>query len=189
MPGRFNVTTTLSRIWDAPDSFRLMDPLPSIHRKGIIVAALVIVTGFLWPNSRPTSQHAREPALSTANQRQMMQAELVTPPRVASRSDTVRHPPLPFQNNDIEQQWRGYRIGSGKTLAQLFRDHNLPAQDVYAMAKVEGEDKPLSNLQSGEMVQVRQNANGVVTGLTIESGSETQVLFTRQPDGSFLRVH
>ncbi len=41
----------------------------------------------------------------------------------------------------IEQQWRSYRVEPGKTLAQLFRDHNLPPTDVYAMAKVEGAGK------------------------------------------------
>mgnify|MGYP000538217356 CR=1 FL=1 len=88
----------------------------------------------------------------------------------------------------IEQQWRTYRIESGKTLAQLFRDHNLPPTDVYAMAQVEGPGKPLSSLQTGQTVQIRQNANGVVTGLTIDTGGGQQVLFTRQTDGSFIRV-
>ena len=77
---------------------------------------------------------------------------------------------------------------TGQTLAQVFRDHNLPPTDVYAMAKVEGEGKPLSTLQSGQMVKIRQNANGVVTGLTIENGSGQSVLFTRQQDGSFIRA-
>ncbi|WP_411027709.1 LysM-like peptidoglycan-binding domain-containing protein, partial [Salmonella sp. s55431] len=88
----------------------------------------------------------------------------------------------------IEQQWRSYRIESGKTLAQLFRDHGLPATDVYAMAQVEGAGKPLSTLQSGQTVQIRQNANGVVTGLTIDTGNGQQVLFTRQSNGSFVRA-
>jgi cell envelope opacity-associated protein A len=88
----------------------------------------------------------------------------------------------------IEQQWRTYRIESGKTLAQLFRDHGLPATDVYAMAQVEGAGKPLSTLQSGQTVQIRQNANGVVTGLTIDTGNGQQVLFTRQSNGSFVRA-
>ena len=47
------------------------------------------------------------------------------------------------------------------------------------MAQVEGDSKPLSNLQTGQMVQIRQNANGVVTGLTIDIGNDQQVLFTR----------
>ncbi|RIC33270.1 hypothetical protein D1895_17335, partial [Escherichia coli] len=51
-----------------------------------------------------------------------------------------------------------------------------------------GADKPLSNLQNGQMVKIRQNASGVVTGLTIDTGNNQQVLFTRQPDGSFIRA-
>ena len=96
----------------------------------------------------------------------------------------VQSQPVP----GIEQQWRSYRVESGKTMAQLFRDHNLPPTDVYAMAQVEGAGKPLSNLQNGQMVQIRQNASGVVTGLTIDSGNGQQVLFTRQADGSFVRA-
>lgn len=75
-----------------------------------------------------------------------------------------------------------------QNLAQLFRDHGLPATDVYAMAQVEGAGKPLSTLQSGQTVQIRQNANGVVTGLTIDTGNGQQVLFTRQSNGSFVRA-
>ncbi|MEX9938363.1 LysM-like peptidoglycan-binding domain-containing protein, partial [Providencia rettgeri] len=88
----------------------------------------------------------------------------------------------------IEQQWRTYRIEAGKTLAQLFRDHNLPPTDVYAMAQVEGPGKPLSSLQTAQTVQIRQNANGVVTGLTIDTGGGQQVQFTRQAKGSFIRA-
>lgn len=35
--------------------------------------------------------------------------------------------------------------------------------------EVEGADKPLSNLQNGQIVKIRQNANGVVTYLTIDT--------------------
>ena len=30
MPGRFELTSTLAKIWHAPDHFRLMDPLPPL---------------------------------------------------------------------------------------------------------------------------------------------------------------
>ncbi len=56
------------------------------------------------------------------------------------------------------------------------------------MAQVEGSGKPLSSLQTGQIVKIRQNASGVVTGLTIEGEGNQQVLFTRQPDGSFIRA-
>jgi len=172
-----------------------MDPLPPFHRRGIIIAALVIVICFLWPAPQPEPTQVRRDAqldISSSSQ-PPMQAELTTPPPQTQATQApepapAESAPQPFQNNDIDQQWRSYRVESGKTMAQLFRDHNLPPADVYAMAQVEGDGRPLSTLQTGQMVQIRQNASGVVTGLTIDVGGDKQVLVTRQPDGSFIRV-
>jgi len=196
MPGRFELKPTLVKLWHAPDHFRLMDPLPPAHRRGLIFAALLVVMGFLLPAPDETSRPANRDA-----QIELPPAEQAPPPPVISEPQQAIVPdaeppeqqtqPPAAQNAPpaagIEQQWRAYRVGEGKTLAQLFRDNNLPPVDVYAMAKVEGDGKPLSNLQSGQWVKIRQNASGVVTGLTIETNGQ-QVLFTRQPDGSFIRA-
>ncbi|WP_039055528.1 LysM-like peptidoglycan-binding domain-containing protein [Enterobacter sp. Bisph1] len=210
MPGRFELKPTLVKIWHAPDHFRLMDPLPLMHRRGLILAALLVVIGILLPstddNSRSTTpsgareaqlnlpnsadappppvvseQEASVPSAEESIQQQQPEAEPVQQQRQPVAQNT-----LPASSG-IEQQWRTYRVEEGKTLAQLFRDHNLPPTDVYAMAKVEGDGKPLSTLKSGQMVKIRQNASGVVTGLTIETGGQP-VLFTRQPDGNFIRA-
>jgi hypothetical protein len=195
---RFAVKTWPARIWHAPEHFRLMDPLPAMHRRGIIIAALVIVACFLWPTSDDTVRPVTRDAPLSVESQSPMQAELVNPANnqtptapskpVHAEEQPQDQAPVPHANNDIEQQWRSYKVESGQTMAQLFRDHNLPPADVYSMAQVEGDSKPLSNLQTGQMVQIRQNANGVVTGLTIDTGNNRQVLFTRQPDGSFLRA-
>jgi cell envelope opacity-associated protein A len=206
MPKRVVNNPILARIWHAPDQVRLMDPLPPMHRRGIILGALLIVIGILLPGSQPPSEADRDsreaqlhmnndapaPMPSVVNNRGSESAQPSQPATLPTESARVQEQdesqaPIPYQNNDIEQQWRSYRVESGKTLAQVFRDHGLPPADVYAMAKVEGQGKPLSSLQQGQVVKIRQNAGGVVTGLTVE-GSEQQVLFTRQPDGSFLRV-
>lgn len=213
MPGRFELKPTLAKIWHAPDNFRIMGPLPSMHRRGIIIAAIVLVVGFLLPSSdtNDTPAVTRNAQLDLQSQSQppteaQLQAQLVAPQNDPGQVAPVAPEPIqegqpeeqpqsqqpqtqPFQQDSgIEQQWRSYRVEPGKTMAQLFRDHGLPPTDVYAMAQVEGAGKPLSTLQSGQMVQIRQNANGVVTGLTIDTGNNQQVLFTRQPDGSFIRV-
>lgn len=120
-------------------------------------------------------------------------------PEVIQEEDTGEQGQLPQNQTEtqsqalqtapgIEQQWRSYRIEPGKTLAQLFRDHDLPVTDAYAMSKVEGAGKPLSSLQAGQIVKIRQNANGVVTGMTIDTGDNQQMLFTRQSDNSFIRA-
>lgn len=215
MPGRFELKPTLAKIWHAPDNFRIMEPLPPMHRRGIIIAAIVLVIGFLLPASETSDSPVvtREAQLDLQSQSQppteaQLQAQLVAPQNDPDQVAPVAPEPIqegepdaqpqvqqsqpqtqPFQpDSGIDQQWRSYRVDSGKTLAQVFRDHNLPPTDVYAMAQVEGAGKPLSNLKDGQMVQIRQNANGVVTGLTIDTGNGQQILFTRQPNGSFIRA-
>lgn len=215
MPGRFELKPTLAKIWHAPDNFRIMDPLPPMHRRGIIAAAIVLVIGFLLPSSDTSDAPVvtRTAQLDLQSQSQppteaQLQAQLVAPQNDPGQVAPVAPEPIqegepdaqpqaqqsqpqtqPFQpDSGIDQQWRSYRVDSGKTLAQVFRDHNLPPTDVYAMAQVEGAGKPLSNLKDGQMVQIRQNASGVVTGLTIDTGNGQQVLFTRQPNGRFIRA-
>lgn len=199
MPGRFELKPTLMKIWHAPDNIRLMDPLPPAHRRGLIFAALLVVIGFLLPSptDEPTVPASRDAQIDLPTPEQAPPPPVISEPQQAIVPDAdVPEAQAPEQQPaaqntppavGIEQQWRTYRIGEGKTLAQLFRDNNLPPVDVYAMAKVEGDGKPLSNLQSGQWVKIRQNASGVVTGLTIETNGQ-QVLFTRQPDGSFIRA-
>lgn len=213
MPGRFALKPTLAKIWYAPDNFRIMDPLPPAHRRGIIIAALLIIIGFLLPSGdngddAPVRRDAQldiapsqpaptaQPAAPTVNDPQLVAPVAPEPiqeqeqeqPEETQANGAQNNVVQPFQESGgIDQQWRTYRIASGQTLAQLFRDHNLPATDVYAMAQVEGSGKPLSTLQTGQVVKIRQNASGVVTGLTIETG-DGEVLFTRQANGSFIRA-
>jgi cell envelope opacity-associated protein A len=217
MPGRFDITPTLAKIWHAPDHIRIMDPLPPMHRRGIIAGALLVIIGILLPSEESSSpvQSGREANIDLQSQSQPQSSQqamplppITTTPTVNDADQMAPVAPEPVQDEPveqqnqtysppqqqqqsapgIEQQWRTYRIESGKTLAQLFRDHNLPPTDVYAMAQVEGSGKPLSSLQTGQTVQIRQNANGVVTGLTIDIGGGQQVLFTRQANGSFIRA-
>ena len=214
MPGRFELKPLLEKIWHAPDNLRILDPLPLAHRRGVIVAALAIIVGFLLPSAddAPVTPVSRTAQLDFQSQSQSqpqpdaqpLHAQLVTPSNDLDQVAPVAPEPVqeeqpneqeqapvsrtqPYQESSSSTEWRTYQVEAGKTMAQLFRDNNLPPTDVYAMAQVEGAGKPLSNLKNGQKVQIRKNANGVVTGLTIESDNG-QVLFTRQADGSFIRA-
>ncbi|MCS3431448.1 OapA family protein [Klebsiella sp. BIGb0407] len=188
---RFAVKPWLIKIWHAPEYFRILDPLPPAHRRGIIACAIVISVCFLWPDDAPPP---KPQAITLNNDAALpLQANLVVPSYDSSENQSIPQentstPPAEaaLQNNDEESQWRTYQIAPGQTMAQLFRDNNLPPTDVYAMAQVEGSDKALSNLQAGQTVRIRENEDGVVTGLTIENEKDNrQVHFTRQQDGSF----
>lgn len=68
MPGRFDITPTLAKIWHAPDHIRIMDPLPPMHRRGIIAGALLVIIGILLPSEESSSRYkvAAKP-ISTCN--------------------------------------------------------------------------------------------------------------------------
>lgn len=170
LPSWFN------HLWHLPDQVRWMDPLPPRHRRGIIAAVLVILLAFLWPS--PSPHRAVTPMQSGSSATEVpLQAEITEAPP----------PPASPPQQDEQGTWGEYTIASGQTLAQLFRDNNLPVNDVFAMAQVEGSDKPLSSLHAGQKVKIRQNAQAVVTGLTLE-GANGEILFTRQPDGTFIKA-
>lgn len=176
----FSVTPWFVKIWHAPDHFRLMDPLPPAHRRGILSCLLLIAICLLWPPAADVNPSSPTIDVPLTDNR----ADDLSAPA----SSTHQTPAI--SDNGIDHQWRSYRIASGQTMAQLFRDNNLPPADVYAMAQVEGKNKPLSNLQTGQTVRIRENANGVVTGLAIESDKDNGTTrFIRQPDGSFQVVH
>lgn len=195
---RFAAKFWLRKVWHAPEHFRIMDPLPPAHRRGIIASAIVICVCFLWPTDPPPPKPQAIQLNSEATL--PLQANLVVPSYdSAENSNTSESQPIApdnntspppaevaVQNSDTGGQWHTYRIAPGQTMAQLFRDNNLPPTDVYAMAQVEGSDKALSNLQAGQTVRILENEDGIVTGLSIENEKDNkQVHFTRQQDGSF----
>lgn len=169
----------LYNVWHMPDRFDWMEPLPAFHRRWVIVATVVLLLSLLWPYSDP--QDARYvPEQPQENevplQAGMQNNDAPPPPRVAPTNQTA------------ENGWQEYHIQAGQTLAQLFRDNQLDVNDVFAMAQVEGNDKPLSNLKAGQEVEIQHNTQGQVTALKIETVTNEQIEFRRESDGSFRRV-
>lgn len=85
------------------------------------------------------------------------------------------------------QPWVQYKVKSGETLAMIFRERSLPLADLYALAAIEGKDKPLSQVQAGQLLRYRQTAGGGLDALQIEGRSGEPVMFFRRSDGSFVR--
>lgn len=173
--------SVLSKIWHLADNLRFMDPLPSAHRRGIILALLVMLLAFLWPSSSSQGPSSR-PALQSGGNEVPLQADIYN----NDNNQTASPPAQP--EADSSDEWRSYQIAAGQTLAQLFRDNNLPVSDVFAMAQVEGDDKPLSNLQAGQKVKLLLNAQSMVTELEIETMDNQSVRFIRGADGAFTRT-
>ncbi|NKI75137.1 Opacity-associated protein A [Dickeya sp. CFBP 2040] len=167
------------RLWHLPDDFSWMEPLPYFHRRCILLLLCMLLLVLLWPVSPPASTPSRQVEVPLSSQTAPIQAQLVDPPATASQTP-------PPATSGIH--WQSYQIAPGQTLAQLFRDNNLPVNDVFAMAQVEGQSKPLSNLRAGQKVQLQLNMQGMVSQLEIDTPDGQQVQFSRQQDGSFIRV-
>jgi len=176
------------KAWHMSDDFNWMSPLPYTHRRWIIVSVLVMILALLWPYSPPNSyspsqpqQPASIPMQADLRNEQGRTTQLAQPQPQQQQAAT--EPPQPI----AQENWKSYRVQSGQTLAQLFRDNNLAVGEVFAMAQVEGDQKPLSNLKAGQEVKIQRNAQGVVTSLQVTNEQNSTVLFTRQADGSYQR--
>lgn len=176
------------KVWHMSDDFNWMSPLPYVHRRWIIVSVLVLLLALLWPYSPPNSYSPSQPQQTASIP---MQADLrndqgrttqLAQPQ-PQQQQAASEPPQPI----AQENWKSYRVQSGQTLAQLFRDNNLAVGDVFAMAQVEGNQKPLSNLKAGQEVKIQRNAQGAVTSLQITNEQNSTVLFTRQADGTYQR--
>lgn len=155
---QIKMATITRRLTPFGDWCRKNLPFSYYHCFGLLVALLLMIIGLLLP-SDPQPQHS--PSSNFADHRKVA-------------ADTQGH-------------WHKYQIHQGETLAQMFRNHKLPVEVVFAMAQVEGADKPLSNISVGQWVRLRINQAGEVTGLTLNTASG-DALFVRQSDGSFIRA-
>lgn len=103
-------------------------------------------------------------------------------------STTTPPPKQPSNTRPSANEWQNYQIQKGKTLAQLFRDNNLQANDAFIMARVEGSEKPLSNLSQGQKIRLKANTKGEVQLLELTTPEGKNFSFARLSDGSYYRT-
>ncbi|KDM90367.1 LysM-like peptidoglycan-binding domain-containing protein [Photobacterium galatheae] len=169
--------------------------LPGFHRKALMVLVPVVFILFLLPDSEPElnipgSQPVRQELdlnLGEAPRLPVGQRpEPPSPARSAQRQSSVAQPQTP-ETSSSSTAWQSYEVKQGETLATIFRAQSLPLTDLYAIAAIEGKDKPLSQIKSGQLMRYKQRDNGDLDVLQIESRSGDPVMFFRRSDGSFAR--
>ena len=165
------IKALLLKIWHLPDSFGWMEPLPYFHRRWTLIFGVILLLALLWPYS---SEKQPFPVTQQGN-------------GIPLQADLQDNGQQQAAEPEPEGNWQRYQIQPGQTLAQLFRDNSLPVNEVFAMAQVEGSDKPLSNMKVGQEVRIERDANGVITALSVTTADNTQALFRRQADGGYRR--
>ncbi|WP_369309049.1 LysM-like peptidoglycan-binding domain-containing protein [Providencia rettgeri] len=193
-----------------------MVKLSKFHIYSIAVLALIVVVALFWPtgdeplNNTPQNQPIVIPPPTTPD---ITTAPIQTPSIQQPEGNTPQLPtepeivPEPIEPEPTEQptvtppqvqepqtirpaanEWQNYRVQKGKTLAQLFRDNHLQANDAFIMARVEGAEKPLSNLRQGQKIRLKANSKGEVQLLETTASDGKTYSFARLSDGSYYRT-
>ncbi|KZX69480.1 lysine transporter LysM [Vibrio sp. HI00D65] len=110
--------------------------------------------------------------------------------RVALEINTVglseQHNTKSNSSEPTNNNWQEYLVKQGDTLAQVFRNNDLPLSDLNALVHIEGADKPLSQIRKGQLVRFKLAETGQLDILQLEKG-DTSVMFFRLSDGGFGR--
>lgn len=189
-----------------------MGKFPGLHRRAILVIAVIVLVVFFWPtseNNGPSPQSSAltqdlpvpiAPSISTTDP-----IDQTALPSAQESLNADKDPNAPTQgssitnNNDGEvtsdlqtqdqaKTWQTYTIKEGQTLAQLFRDNQLPVNDAFAMAKSEDQQKSLSQLRSGQTIRLQRNPQGDVSMLEVTNSMGAVITYTRLSDGSYYRT-
>ncbi|WP_299687420.1 LysM-like peptidoglycan-binding domain-containing protein [uncultured Vibrio sp.] len=154
---------TLGQTWDM---------LPKLHQRLLMVISPIVLILLFVP--LPESSSEASPTTS----------------RVALEINTVG---LSEQQNtksssseSSNNNWQEYLVKQGDTLAQVFRNNDLPLSDLNALVRIEGSDKPLSHIRKGQLVRFKLAETGQLDILQLEKG-DTSVMFFRLSDGGFGR--
>ncbi|MDR0805444.1 MAG: hypothetical protein LBN41_01675 [Enterobacteriaceae bacterium] len=180
----------LLKLWHLPDSFSWMEPLPYFHRRGVLLATLLVLVAFLWPGSKsdePVTRSVPVERSAPNHNGELVNAQIIPPP-VNQRSPAVQTPPaeepVTSANNN---QWQEFTIQKGHTLTQLFRENHFIISDAFLLAEVEGSGKPVNSLRIGQKIRVQVTNDKQVTAVEVELAPNRSALFTRQSDGRFRR--
>lgn len=189
-----------------------MGKFPGLHRRAILVIAIALLVVFFWPTSENTSEppqpsssthdlpvpiaSTNDPAYQTSipqaqdslNAGSGLSPSIEDPMTNDPEGNIAQTPPQQNTQSTPAQTWQTYTIKEGQTLAQLFRDNQLPVNDAFSMAKSEDQQKSLSQLRSGQTIRLQRNPQGDVSMLEVTNSAGTVITYTRLSDGSYYRT-
>lgn len=154
--------------------------LPPIHRRCLLVLIPCVLLLMVIPLP---AQQADEsvPQSSTAPKRIEVgiNTQGLSEQRAQSSATQV-------QSELKSSAWQEYTVQQGDTLSQVFRNNQLALTDINPLLKIEGSDKPLSQIQAGQMIRFKLADSGQLDILQLERNTQS-VMFFRLSDGSFGR--
>ncbi|UPR28908.1 lysine transporter LysM [Vibrio crassostreae] len=146
--------------------------LPKLHQRLLMVISPIVLILLFVP--------LPEPKVDTAPTTSRVELEINTV-GLSEQQNAKSSSSEPSNKN-----WQEYLVKQGDTLAQVFRNNDLPLSDLNALVRIEGADKPLSQIRKGQLVRFKLAETGQLDILQLEKG-DTSVMFFRLSDGGFGR--
>ncbi|CAK1964902.1 LysM-like peptidoglycan-binding domain-containing protein [Vibrio crassostreae] len=146
--------------------------LPKLHQRLLMVISPIVLILLFVP--------LPEPKVDVAPTTSRVELEINTV-GLSEQQNAKNSSSEPSNNN-----WQEYLVKQGDTLAQVFRNNDLPLSDLNALVRIEGSDKPLSQIRKGQLVRFKLAETGQLDILQLEKGN-TSVMFFRLSDGGFGR--
>ncbi|GHZ51203.1 hypothetical protein VCSRO174_2039 [Vibrio cholerae] len=147
--------------------------LPPLHRRGLMVLTPAVLVLMVIPLPDKQDVAAETPATSKRIE-------------VGINTQSLSEQRAQAQTALKSSAWQEYVVRQGDTLSQVFRNNELPLTDINALVKVEGSDKPLSQIQAGQLIRFKLAENGQLDILQLERNNQS-VMFFRLSDGGFGR--
>ncbi|GEA50447.1 peptidoglycan-binding protein LysM [Vibrio inusitatus NBRC 102082] len=156
--------------------------LPKLHRRALMVLVPITLILVFMPTPKISSgieagTPINERVSVPINTRGLSEQSVTT---------TTTSSAVVSGNEPAKEQWIEYEVKAGDTLANVFRKNSLAMTDLNALAKIEGIDKPLSQIKQGQLVRFKRDAEGRLDILQLERSGDS-VMFFRLSDGGFGR--
>ena len=146
--------------------------LPKLHQRLLTVISPIVLILLFVPLPEPKVDVA--PIISRVE----LEIDTVG---LSEQQNTLSNSSEPSNNN-----WQEYLVKQGDTLAQVFRNNDLPLSELNELVRIEGSDKPLSQIRKGQLVRFKLAETGQLDILQLEKG-DISVMFFRLSDGGFGR--
>lgn len=176
--------------------------LPAFHQKALQILVPVTFVLILLPSGAEEGLESIQPTVIPAPEMQRQSVSLNLE-GLSEQEAALRNAPSPYElekEKPVEktvavktpeptqnsEKWHDYQIQAGDTLYQVFRKNNLPLTELNKVVKIEGADKPLSNIKKGQLFRFKLNQQGELDILQIERDNQA-VMYFRMSDGNFGR--
>ncbi len=146
----------------------MLKNLPKPHRTGLALATLVLGGLILLPSDPVEASRHQEAFVLDAGVRYPLEMKVIDSPDVTLKEE--------------ESNWQLYKVGSGDTLAQIFKRAGFSARDTYNVTQAGELAKTLVTLIPGDELYLLADDKGAFAGLKY-SVSPTETLHIKPEEG------